>query len=768
MIKVQKKKAVGRPRKDSYNFISCLTQPEDIEVYPNKETLDNVKNNSTRERLLKRCTDIVFIQAKNHYKCNVCDHVLSRVMKDTFERHCRIPGHCLADNKEARELGRIENVFSDILKETAPISGPFSNTPINCLTSRMVTCQAFLKAGTPLNHFKSLRHIIVNGDLVMSVTTLSKFIPAVRDAYVFSLMNEILPPQNDTLVATPKLLRSDETMPYSVIWDGSTFYREVYIFALRMATSDFEVKYRICKVAHFPRSGDGRAIAQKLEANLFPGVTSGQFHADQYSIVGFIRDGLAANNVALRALSATKCHGAIDVVCSAHALSISGDHFKVQTLNTFWNCYVMVFLQQHHTLARDTLADKFQVKMDTYSVTRWWSKFICLQLLFLLLLNLEFYDWIQDSSNDSFMSGVNGKQLRQILADRGDSWLTLLAELGAVVSLGKILVSETYNLESDSASIFDLYEVLSPIFTYMNSPDLSVVSTIARFAEAVKLNKGDDDDTETGHKRKSSAKDKETRKKARTEEDDSDSDSSDSDESDESDDDTQLERFQSREEIEEFVKGIVVKSMKPAIKYLKKIYLKGRMRNVERLANAARYFHPRSKDLILGLSAANFDTILTEVVSEMNGGDKGDFQTVMLFKIHKQDLITQLPAYKHFVTSTIVDVVGDKNCFSRFWNESKRYPNLATYRYVARCLLTLAPTSAFVERAFSCMNSSFDKQQNQVLPDVMEGVLMAKKHPEPNVLEIKQARGKMLNMEELAGPIIDAEESDSGDDDDSY
>lgn len=720
-----------------------------------------IKGVDTIKELLLKYPEIK-VNHNDDWICTTCGMTFTTVKTSNIVDHFKTRGHKNFIDKNASVSTGLQNTFRELSQIIRPEIGPLSRTSTADMAHRMFVCKCFLKAGVAFEAFNELKYCVVNYAAIGSPSTLKKYIPAVRDSYHLALLNEVTPPVAEQFELTPNFVRSKAFRPISVLFDSSLIFHETYVFGLRIVDEYWNAAFRVVKVAQYDETSDALSLCKKILNCIFDGKGPCSIRLDSHSVMGWTRDGAAVNGAALRILSQTKCQGTIDIVCSSHAVDLAGKKFQTPCADEYWLHYEKLFLDIFHS-APFALLQQLGVNLKSYSKTRWGSRCECEIELLKLLLNEKFYQFVASDENSHLFDQTHGKAFKEMTLHRGIKWLTTVAEFASRVSLGLQLIKTAYTLEEENASIFDLYDAIYGILGYIRSPDLSLVETISKFVDNARL--GSDDiveDNESSSRKRKVVTFRGRLVRARKNEDSV----SDSVTARRITNDEELAAYKNIGEIETKVTEIITENIKEPLKYLKTIYDTGRMHNVTTIADAARYFHPKYKLLILALTPASFAAIMDKVMTNMTGSATKEQIPIKLFKDHKNELVNKLGAYQQLLTDTPLNETEPNALFKQFWRIADAQEDMSCFCYVAKVLYSLVPSSGYVERLHSILNASYSSQQSCVLTDVLETTLMVKLHPEPTTESLNGAMDKLPANGEIESEVESIDSESAGSDDD--
>ena len=156
-------------------------------------------------------------------------------------------------------------------------------------------------------------------------------------------------------------------------------------------------------------------------------------------LVAAMRDRASVNNVALRTLSVIYPR-LLDVGCFAHTLDHVGEKFSTPVLSEFISLWINLF--SHSPKRRLIWKIQTEKAMQSYSKTRWWSRFEVMHQVMVQFGDVEGF-----LRNEDVFS-VTSSKLLELMCDVQKK-ITLQLELAAVFDIRIHFVKATYDLEGD-------------------------------------------------------------------------------------------------------------------------------------------------------------------------------------------------------------------------------------------------------------------------------------------------------------------------------
>jgi hypothetical protein len=188
-----------------------------------------------------------------------------------------------------------------------------------------------------------------------------------------------------------------------------------------------------------------------------------------------LRDRAAINSVAFSGLSVLY-YVAEDLKCLSHTLCLVGEKFYGRTLSSFWSAWVQIYAVSKR--ARRIFSEKVGVAWKTYSATRWWSQYECMDLL---MVNFQEIRGVLVALQNERLSGSSGcvTTCTNIL-DNPRYVKELKVQLAAVIDAGKPFVEATHFLEGDGLLAFHTHEKVVICSRFAKDPHLPNLVSICR------------------------------------------------------------------------------------------------------------------------------------------------------------------------------------------------------------------------------------------------------------------------------------------------
>jgi hAT family C-terminal dimerisation region len=392
----------------------------------------------------------------SHVFCLACKEEVN-IKKDRITDHVNSSKHDKAKQKFAQQLEKglqTETVLEALQKgalkgpdgEAVVIPPGFgSNVGATEATFRLDLLRAFMTACIPLNILPYFDEF------------LSKWTRRCPDP---STMRKAIPILQASELEELKCLL--KTKPFSVCFDGTTRVCEAFAVVVRFLDENLLPVQKLVTISMIADQLDGEATAREVAKIIMRRLDV----ADEHSVVGFMRDGVGVNSVAVRQLQFFY-PVAEDLTCCSHTLDRVGFHFRYPTLDRFWGSWVQLF--SHSRRAKAIFKDIVGVGWIDYSPTRWWSKFECFQQLSAVFPDLlRIVSLICEASCVEASSAINVKQM---LTDFR-TLTELKVELAAVCDAATPFVKATYNLEGDGLLAFVAYEELLKCKRFVDDPHL--------------------------------------------------------------------------------------------------------------------------------------------------------------------------------------------------------------------------------------------------------------------------------------------------------
>ena len=152
----------------------------------------------------------------------------------------------------------------------------------------------------------------------------------------------------------------------SMIFDGTTHLGEAFAVVVRFVTKEWTTEHCLVKVQLLAKSLTGNEIARELIHILSTDYNIGSNH-----LLAAMRDRASTNEVAMRTIMVLYPR-LLDVGCFAHTLDLVGEHFHTTTLSEFGILWISLF--SHCTKVKMLWKEQTGLSMQSYSPTRWWSR----------------------------------------------------------------------------------------------------------------------------------------------------------------------------------------------------------------------------------------------------------------------------------------------------------------------------------------------------------------------------------------------------------
>ena len=316
--------------------------------------------------------------------------------------------------------------------------------------------EEFLKAGISISKIDKLRSLLEkNGHRHTSSSNLAQYITFIFKQEVERIKKELsLPGQGDM------------TKDVSVIFNGSTRQGEAIAIIVRFIEDQWAITQRLIRTDVCSKSVNADELARVLQNKAL----CVDFEIRANSLIAVLRDGTNVNQAALNRIQFFFSK-MLNILCFSHTLDNVGSRLMSPTLQEFGHLWVRLFHSYRAKLAWKDLTGR---KLNSYSETRWWSKWeVYKQLL------EQFGDvarFLQEAAAEKIDPNIV-PQLQDLLSDP-ESLVNFKLELAVIIDVGEHFVKATYFLEGDGPLVFSCYEKLqafaeacqAPIF-----PDVRVV-----------------------------------------------------------------------------------------------------------------------------------------------------------------------------------------------------------------------------------------------------------------------------------------------------
>ena len=407
----RKRKAQTNPAEKKRNVLGS--------VDPNVSTWDRV--NEFKDQCLTTVS--------GNLRCDACRETLSK-KKSSVKKHVSSIKHIKALENIKKSKKKDQNIKDLLAKTSGGAKG--STLPEDMRLYRYELVEALLKAGIP--HLKvDSRHFLKKyGHRLTSRNHLAEFIPMIRQKETDFVKSEIA--ANST---------------FSVIFDGSTRFREALAIIVRFIDKDWNIQQRLLKLEILAKSMNAEELAQRLIQCL-----AVEYGMQPNHLLATMRDGASVNEAGLRQVMFF-FPNILNVICFSHTIDNVGKHFEFSVLDTFSRCWNTMFSLS--PAARLLWKTRTGTAMRLHSKTRWWSKWQVLNQVMEFFGDVE--PFLREHDN---LSPVCRASLLEIFDDPATA-RDLDIELAAMIDAGKHFVQATYYLEGDSPLVFTCYERLSAL-----------------------------------------------------------------------------------------------------------------------------------------------------------------------------------------------------------------------------------------------------------------------------------------------------------------
>ena len=306
-------------------------------------------------------------------------------------------------------------------------SQPLSSAKRNMLSASL------MKAGISLGKIDKLREIFEeSGYSLSSSTHLRQLVPFVLHEEIMKIKQEI------------------SGRPVAIIFDGTTHrihVAEAFVLVLRFV-DDWVVKQQVGRLILLAKSLKGEEVARLLVQAL-----STELGISSNLIIAAMRDRASVNSVAMCTVRVLY-NRIFDVGCISHTLDLVGERMNTPVLDVFVKSWIGMFSRSPKT--RLAWTTQTGLPPQTYSATRWWSKFEVIS---------QIHDTFGDVSTfckSSDLPTASSGKLTDILNDPARC-RKLKIELAITVDSMAPFVRATYNLEGDGLLALTAYRHLSEL-----------------------------------------------------------------------------------------------------------------------------------------------------------------------------------------------------------------------------------------------------------------------------------------------------------------
>ena len=378
--------------------------------------------------------------------CSACREELG-LKRSVVQAHIKAAKHADGKKRLERKEAREKDISEALRKHDQEVHQKGETLPELQRVYRVKVATAFLRAGVPFEKLEYFRELFEENAFRL-----------VDKRYLLDLVPFILKEEQACI------RQEIADKPVSVIFDGTSRLGEVMVVVLRFV-QDWKIVQRLVRVEFLAKSMTGEEVARELI-----NVLSIKLGIGSELLVAAMRDRASVNNVALRTLSLIYPQ-LLDVGCFAHTLDHVGEKFSTPILSEFISLWITLFA--HSPKCRLIWKTQTERAMQSYSKTRWWSRFEVMHQVMLQFGDVEGF-----LRNDD-VSSVTSSKLLDIMCDVQKK-LTLQLELAAVIDIGIHFVKATYNLEGDGPLVLTCFEIIESVRMAVQSAYYPNVNAIAR------------------------------------------------------------------------------------------------------------------------------------------------------------------------------------------------------------------------------------------------------------------------------------------------
>ena len=248
-----------------------------------------------------------------------------------------------------------------------------------------------------------------------------------------------------------------------VIFDGAAHKGEAFAVVLR-TVKDWKIQQRLVKVSLLAGSLKGRNICAELTMVLQ--VCIGLAYTD---VLCFSHDRASPNLNAIKLLTPIY-DTSFGMSCVSHTTDHVGDHFEVSRLSHFFQ--PLNQLLSMSTKALGLFERECGATYPGVSTNRWWSTYECYTFLY---VHAEGRDsFVRQGINEEFVGSALMTKLFNIVygnEDNGKAFSRFSLELAAIVEFARPFVQTTYYLEGDGCVVLYTHDCLMYCNTFIQAPN---------------------------------------------------------------------------------------------------------------------------------------------------------------------------------------------------------------------------------------------------------------------------------------------------------
>ena len=237
---------------------------------------------------------------------------------------------------------------------------------------------------------------------------------------------------------------------FSIIFDGTTRVDETILILARFVDNDLNIQQVLIRLATLQKSLSGLELADLIYR------TINMRRLPWDNLTALICDNVGVNRVAAEELTRPRHVRTLLATCLPHMLDHTGEHFAATALNLFKEDVCALFSKSPRARAEWVAITQRPVPPRPNN-TRWWSWWEALAFFFNNWHPLE-----QFLEQATFSPSVCLDRLRVYKADTR-CWAMIRLQMACVIDAGLPFVAATYNLESDGPIVLVAGQVIDEL-----------------------------------------------------------------------------------------------------------------------------------------------------------------------------------------------------------------------------------------------------------------------------------------------------------------
>jgi len=248
-----------------------------------------------------------------------------------------------------------------------------------------------------------------------------------------------------------QLLGPDDGPQFSIIFDGTTLYSEVYLVIIRYVNVSFEINEPVVRLCSLARSQTGNNIAILLNSTM-----NNTYRLPWLNVVSFICDNVQANQKAVRqVISESTQDRAILAGCLAHMFDHVGEKIIAPELQ---RCKTLLVELADAPALMDVWTTVIHEKHPPVpNKTRWWTSYETYAFWLLHWPDLERFLDLKIKSTSACLANL------RLMRQDATLWALIQVQMTYVVEASRCFVQATYITESDGLTILRVGQIVDDI-----------------------------------------------------------------------------------------------------------------------------------------------------------------------------------------------------------------------------------------------------------------------------------------------------------------